>query len=95
MVGAHRFERSQELSDRFTIVGETADGMPVCTKDGEWYFLTDGKTILTNGYSRIDSIGRFRYVAWAGTAHATEVVLDSGVIDFDSIEEIRDSHELK
>lgn len=95
MPGKYRYEKGREFRDGFKIIGETSDGMPVCTKNEEWYFLTDGEMILTNGYSRIDSIGRFRYVAWVGTTDATEVTLDAGMIDFDSLEEIRTSHELK
>lgn len=95
MHSKRRYEKGREFRDRFTIIGETADGMPVCTKEENWYFLTDGKMILTNGYSRIDSVGKFRYVAWIGASDATEITLNANAIDFDSVEEIRTSHEFE
>lgn len=87
-----RFEKGNELTDDFNIIGETTDGMPVAKRPGgEFFYLTDGKYILSDGYHRIDAIGRYRYVCWVDT-HAKEIALDNRRVNFDRIDEVKRKH---
>lgn len=89
---ADRYQKGSELTSKYDIVGETADGMPVATIEEKWFYLTDGIYLLTDGYQRVDPLGSYTYVCWYGK-NCKEIVLDPERIDFDKVEEIRDSHE--